>query len=62
MRGGYSSKYSNFLLLTLALFNLLCTVNPPGQKAEASNKEFYKILSQNHTKPRYLIKEYCHTA
>ena len=52
MRGPYSSKYSNFLLLTLALFNLLCTVNPPVQKAEASNKEIYKILSQNHTKQR----------
>ena len=25
---------------------------PIGQKAEASNKEFYKILSQNHTKQR----------
>ena len=56
MRGGYSSKYSNFLLLTIVLFNLLCAVGPPGlpigQKAEASKKEFYKILSQNHTKQR----------
>ena len=56
MRGAYSSKYSNFLLLTIVLFNLLCAVGPPGlpigQKAEALNKEFYKILSQNHTKQR----------
>ena len=56
MRGPYSSSYSQFLLLTIVLFNLLCAVGPPGlpigQKAEASNKEFYKILSQNRTKQR----------
>ena len=56
MRGPYSSSYSQFLLLTIVLFNLLCAVGPPGlpigQKAEASNKEFYKILSQNNTKQR----------